>query len=179
MIQTKNILISYFFTILVISFVTLPFYHRFLIERGELAQEKEKIEREDLRLATITEVERELAPYIEILNKIKTAIPADPALPSLIKHLELIVSASGLQLDSIGSFSVSEPAEGSRLRKTKVEIKVLGHDYQSLKDFIKELERSMRIIVIESASISTVTEEEGADGGTRFALSLSIKTYSY
>ncbi len=174
MIQIKNILISYFSATLVILFVTLPFYHNFLIERGILAQEKEKIEREDIRFGVIKETERDLVPYTEVLDKIKTAFPADPAIPSLIKHLELIVSISGLQLANIGPFSVSEPVEGTRLREIKGEVKVMSPDYQSLKNFIKELEKSMRIIAIENISISTVAEE-----GAKFALLLSIKTYSY
>ncbi len=175
MLKTKNILIPYFFAVIIALFISLPLYHDFLNERVILSKEKEELEREDIYVEAIRTAERELVPYVPILEELKRGLPSSSSVPSVIRYLEKTVSDSGLQLDNISSYTTAEMAERPHMRETIIEMAVVGNNYSSLKSFIEELERSIKIIIIENATISLTTEDEEI----RFALSLSIKTYSY
>ncbi len=184
MIKTKNILIPYFFAILISLFVSLPFFHSYLAERAKLAVMKEELNREDIHVREIIKAENEIMPYVNILNEIKKGMPSDPALPSTIYYLERVAVDSGLQLSNIGSFSTSDSPDRLNLKETTIEMGVVGGSYSSLKGFIKELERSVKLFDIVSASISPSsgaddTGETEASSGARFLLSLKLKTYSY
>lgn len=176
MYKTKNILILYFLAILISLFVSLPLFQGYLEQRAILAVEKEELEREGAHVEEIIKAESELIPYSSILAEIKRGLPSDPALPSLIRYLEGLVVDSGLQMADIGSFSTTESPERPDLKETTIEMRVVSNNYSSLKSFMRELERSIKLINISSATIAPVAGEEGE---VRFSLSLSLKTYSY
>ena len=176
MYKTKNILILYFLAILISLFVSWPFFQDYLEERAILAIEKERLEQEGLYVEETIRVKEELIPYSSILEEIRKGLPADPALPSLIRHLEGLVADSGLQMAGIGPFSTTELSERPGLKETTIEMSVVGNSYNSLKSFMRELERSIKLFNISSATIAPVAGEEGA---AHFSLTLSLKTYSY
>jgi len=174
--KTKNILILYFLAILISLFVSLPLFQDYLKERATLAMEKKELEREGAYVEEIIRAKNELVPYDSILADIQRGLPSDPSLPSLIRHLEELTIDSGLQIASIGSFSTIELPERPGLKETTIEMKTVSNSYDLLKGFIRELERSIRLINISSATIAPVVGEEDE---IRFSLSLSLKTYSY
>ena len=174
--EIKKILIFYFLAILILFFVSLPLFHDYLAQRAILIAERENLEHEEIHLNEMMKIKSELVPYNSILKDIERGLPADPALPSLIRHLEELVINSGLQMTDIGPFSTTELTERPNLRETSIEMKVVSNSYDSLKNFIEELERSIRLINISSATIASEVDEENR---IRFSLSLSLKTYSY
>ncbi len=176
MIKTKNILIPYFLAILISLFASLPLFHGYLEKRAILAMEEEELEREEVHVEEMVRAESELLPYIGVLNEIQSGLPSNPALPSLIRYLEGLVVDSGLQLSNIGSFSTSELPERSHLKETTIEVEIISNNYSSIKSFMRELERSIKLINISRVLISPVVGEEGEAG---FSLFLSLKTYSY
>ena len=176
MYKTKNILIFYFLAILISLFISLPLFQDYLKERTILSAEKERLEREGVYVEETIRVKEELIPYSSILEEIKKGLPSDPALPSLIRHLEGLVAGSGLQMADIGPFSTTELSERPGLRETTIEMRVVSNSYNSLKSFMRELEQSIKLFSISSATIAPVDGEEGA---ARFSLILSLKTYSY
>ncbi len=174
--KTKEILIPYFLTILISLFVSLPLFHRYLEQRAILAVERKELEREDAHIDEIIRAESELIPYALILNEIRRGLPDDASLPSVIRYLEAMTIDSGLSLANIGSFSTADSPERERLKETTLEMTVTSNNYSSVKSFMRELERSIKLINIASATITPVSGDEGE---LRFSLSLSLKTYSY
>ena len=176
MYKTKNILILYFLAILISIFVSLPIFQGYLVERAILAAEKERLEREGAYIEETIRVKDELIPYSSILEEIRKGLPSDPALPSLIRHLEGLVAGSGLQMADIGPFSTTDSLERPGLKETTIEMRVVSNSYNSLKSFMRELERSIKLFNISSATIAPV---DGGEGEALFSLTLSLKTYSY
>ena len=174
--KTKNILILYFLAILISLFVFLPIFQGYLEQRRILAAEKERLEREEVYVEETIRVKEELIPYSSILEEIGKGIPSDPVLPSLIRYLEGLVAGSGLQMVDIGPFSTTELPERPGLRETTIEMIVVSNSYNSLKNFMRELERSIKLFNISGAIIAPV---DGEEGEARFSLTLSLKTYSY
>lgn len=174
--KTKEILIPYFLATLISLFILLPLFQGYLKEAAILAAEREELEREDTYVDEIIRVESELAPYTLVLNEIKRGLPDEASLPSVIRYLETLVINSGLNLASIGSFSTTESFEGDRLKETTLEMTIISNNYSSIKSFIRELEKSIKLINIVSARVAPIAGEEGE---LRFSLSLSLKTYSY
>ncbi len=174
--KTKDILIPYFLAVLISLFISLPLFHGYLEQRAILAVEREELEREGAHVDEIIRAESELVPYALVLNEIRRGLPDDVALPSIIRYLEILTIDSGLNLAEIGSFSTTESPERDRLKETTLEMTVISNNYSSIKSFMRELERSIKLINIAGASIAPVIGEEGE---VRFSLSLSLKTYSY
>lgn len=91
-----------------------------------------------------------------------SALPKDLDLPNLLVRLERLISSSGL---------VSEAIE---VRESVINVTVLGN-YESLKVFLKELERSLRIFDVEDVSFAA--PELTKEGAGDFRFLLRIKTY--
>ncbi len=174
--KTKDILIPYFLATLIFLFVSLPLLHRYLEQRAILVIEGKELEREDAHVAEIIRAEGELIPYVLILNEIRKGLPGDASLPSVIRYLETVTIDSGLNLASIGPFSTTESPERDNLKETALDMTVISNNYSSIKSLMRELERSIKLINIVSATITPIVGEEGE---LRFSLSLSLKTYSY
>ncbi len=128
-----------------------------LAQRSDLTAMREKFEStKDVvaQFQSIEERDREL---------VASALPMSLDLPNLLVSLETLISSSGLVSEAIEV----KPAG-------LINITVLGN-YESLKVFLKELERSLRIFDVETISFTVPTLSEGGAGDFRF--SLSIKTY--
>ncbi len=88
---------------------------------------------------------------------------------SLFDLLQKTASQNGLIIKNMDSSSVTNP-EG--IQEVSVDLKAVGL-YSGFKSFISVLEKSARMIEIESFSFSTPQE------GEIFDFILTMKTYSY
>lgn len=108
------------------------------------------------------------------ISNIDSALPPDSssAILSFYNYLQRVPSESGLILKNLGSASLS-PLDGKPgIEAISISITVSG-SYPSLKNFLKTLEKSARIIKVESISFSSPTEEEF------FEFGLGLQTHSY
>ena len=134
---------------------------------AEISQHKLEFQNRDKYFQKIREVYEKLKNYHEELSKIDSAIPRDPALPSLFDFLQKTSSQSGLLLENLGLASVTQ--EG-KLRKWNINLNLKG-DYSSFKDFVSTVEKSARLIKVERISIS--------NEGELLSFFLTISVFSY
>ncbi len=174
--KIKNILIPYFIAVLIILFASLPLFRNYLTEKERLAFEKEELSREDAYIEGMKKIDRDLDNHRNLFEEINKGLPSDPNLPSTIKYLEDLTASAGLSLDSIGPYSTSDAPERANLKETTIDMSVSGNSYLGVKNFMRELESTIKLFNIVSATISPSAGESGA---TRFSLSVTLKTYSY
>ena len=113
-----------------------------------------------------------LEEFKEDVAKIEAALPSDPSPPSFYNFLQKTVSENGLILRNIGGFAVSPLTSNPSLNAISLSLEVSG-SYASLKNFLGAIEKSARIVEVNSISFSA-PEEEGL-----FNFTLGIQAQSY
>ena len=128
----------------------------------------------------LSDVSKNLEKYKENLAKINSALPNNPGVPDLLNFLQKTSSQTGLVLKKIGPPSTASSKEkcageknwNPEIQETAFNIAVAG-SYSAFKNFLSILEKSSRMIDIESISFSASQEE------ISFTFNLRLKTYSY
>ena len=113
-----------------------------------------------------------LEGFKEDVAKIEAALPSNPSPPSFYNFLQKTVSENGLILKNIGSFAVSPLASNPSLKVISLPLGVSG-SYASLKNFLGAMEKSARIVEVNTISFSAPQNEE------LFDFTLEIQSHSY
>jgi len=163
---------------LVINFL-VPQYRNLKELQSKIEEKKIELQMEKEYSSRLEKIAEELKKYEENLAKIDSALPPEPSLPSLFNFLQEEASEAGLVLERIfPPFTNSIKEElvkkgwDPELKETKVHFTVSGF-YPSFKNFLSSLEKSARLMGVESVSFSTTGQKEPID------FYLKIKTYSY
>jgi len=141
--------------------------------RLEIGRRNTELQSKEKHISNLQEASQELEKYQLELSKIDSALPSSPSLPSLFNFLQKVSSQNGLILEEIGSFSVSVPEEKPEIKEISLNLGVSG-SYSAFKNFLSTLEKSARLIEIESISFSTPEKKESP-----FSFDLKIKVHSY
>jgi Tfp pilus assembly protein PilO len=180
------IILSFSLLLLVLLFLILPKYQ-------ELSRLNAKIEAKETELRYTKEhflrlknLSKKLEEYQTQLQKIDAALPSDSSLTllSVINFIEKTASPNGVILKDINSTSIISPKatqfpqkgakpvqSPSDVKELRIDFEVTG-SYPALKNFLRTLEKSAKLIEVEKLSFSFEETEI-------FLFSLGIKTYSY
>jgi len=144
-------------------------------------KEKEiKVQSEKEYFSELSSVSEKLKSCEESLSKIDSSLPADPQLPDLFNFLQKTTAQSGLVLKGMSPASTnSVKREGwdPEIQETGTNLIVAG-SYTSFKNYLSILEKTARMIELESISFLGPSES-GATPGSLIDFNLRIKTYSY
>lgn len=136
------------------------------IKEAEIEYHKEKV-------SLLNELSQKISQYQSEVQKINSALPAEPSLASLLNFLQLKAAENGLFLKKISSFSVSPFKEKKEIKEIGFSLEVFGF-YPSFKNFLSALERSARILEVEKISFTSPAEKN-----TPYSSEIIVKTYSY
>jgi len=168
------------FLALIIGFgLLIPKYQNLNLLKLRIQLKEAELQNEEEYFSKIHIISEDLKKYEEGLAKISSAFPDDSQLPSLFNFIQKTAAQSGLVLKKVvpaKSKSIKEELvkEGwdSEILETGVNLTVAG-SYASFKNFVSTLEKTARIIEIESISFTTPQKEGPID------FNLRIKVYSY
>jgi Tfp pilus assembly protein PilO len=163
-----------FITILAVAalgfFVLWPKYQELKVVELNIDNQEIELKTKKEYLQMLEELKLELEKNAAELAKVDSALPTDPSVPSLFNYLQVAASQAGLILTEISPFSVADSSALAGLKEIGFNVKISG-TYPSVKSFISTLERSARMIEVESISLSS--SEEGS-----FNFDLGLKTFS-
>ncbi len=162
--------VSFLIVIAVSFFVLWPNFQELKVVQANIEKKEAEFKSKREYLQILEEIKAELEESKEELLKINTALPSDPSVPSLFNYLQSVASGSGLIVAEISPFAVSPSGVFSDLKEITFNIKISG-SYSSVKSFILTLERTARLIEIESISLSPT-------GDGSFGFSFKLKTFS-
>lgn len=113
--------------------------------------------------------------YKEKIKEVKSGIPNDHYIPSLLSEIKDLSYETGVKIINVGDFSINEYSAGENIKQVEIEIQVQG-SYPNFKNFILRLENSIRIISVNSIRIekSSRSSEEGV-----LESRLILRTYLY
>ncbi len=164
--------VSCFIVVIMVALILWPRFDELKTTQKDVEEKKAEFQMEDEYASELNKIKGELEQYESSVSKTSSALPADPSLPSLFNFLQQSSSQSGLVLKTINPFSISDSKNLPNLRETTFSLGVAG-SYSAFKNFLSTLEKSARMIEIESISFSSPTEEE------LFDFNLQIKVYSH
>ena len=144
----------------------------------EIKNKNAEFQYEKEYFSKLSALSKKLEKYKENLAKINSALPINSRLPDLLNFLQKSCSQTGLVFKKIGPSStvpLIEEGEENRnpeIQETAFNIVVAG-SYSAFKNFLRILEKSARMIGVESVSFSSPEEE------ISFTFNLRLKIYSY
>jgi len=157
-------------------FFCWPKYQEFK-QQGTLLEEKNRALEEKnnyyLKLETLS---NRIDAYKEELDKINSALPAEPSLPVLFDFMQKTSMENGLILGDISSSkgAISSLRSGGNTGIEKVSLSIfLSGSYSAFKNFLSAIYKNSRLIEVDSVSFSSPTE------GELFDFNLSLETYVF
>lgn len=123
--------------------------------------------------AMVSSLETEYEGQIE---KIEEGVPDDHYMPSFFAELRRMSYRTGVRIESLGNFTYRDYREREDLKEVEVSFQVQG-SYSNFKNFINILQRSARIVEVESLAIEGVTEDSDEQSSLNYTI--QILTYSY
>lgn len=173
-----------------------PQYQKFGEARWQVKMNKSDRDNQEEYYSHLENLSKDLTNYQEQISKIITAIPSGSDIPALLNFLSNAGNKNGMSFKKINSFSVSQFNTGNRPDQIKAvsnsaagggsisprlkEIFIdfdVGGEYKDFKNFISTLEKSARMIEIESISLKRgITKLET---GNELTFNFKIKTFYY
>ena len=171
--------ILFFIALLVIVYIILPEFYNFDNLKRELDARNQEVESMENYYKRITATFDELKNYEDSLEKINSALPDSYFSPSLFNYLQKISAENGMFLKGVSlamappkdrGVSTEEKTSKQDVIEEYVNINLIG-SYDSFKAFLKSIEKSSRMIEVESILIKI--DEEALN----YALLLKVSSY--
>jgi len=169
--STTVILISLVIAILVAGILLVPSISNFIRVKMDIAETRAKLETQNEFLNQLKLTKEAFLENVELVAKIENALPVGPDAASLLEFLDESAKRNGINLEDVTWLDKNTASEG-RIQDYLMSINFSG-SYYAFKNFIKDIEKSSRIIDINQ--IEFVTHETGLP--IEFKLYLKIHSY--
>ena len=146
--------------------LTWPKYQSLRILWQNIEVKEEELQSKEEYFNQIRNISIELEKHTDALDKIASALPETPALPSLFNFLQSSASQTGLVLEKIKLIGLDEG-------EIRVSCQVVG-GYPAFKNFLLALEKSARLIEIEKIAFESPEEFDEP-----FQFTAEIKAHYY
>ena len=167
-------IILFFSTIALVFWVLLPLYNDITVAT-EVKKQNENNLNDRLKLSA--NLNRLVGQYNERLTDIESfskVIPEGQNIPELLVGLEDLASGSGLSFSSVNFKTKDLKAPG--FKTLVMEIKVKG-SYPNFKNYLKNLEKSLRIFDVISISFTGVGPGQSSININNLEFNLIVNTY--
>lgn len=150
-----------------------PKYQEFKEFQMKISEKEAELRGRTAYFAGVDETFKKLKNYEKSLEKINKAIPSNPSIAFLIYFFQKKSFENGLILQEV-SFSESSSADKRKeFKEIHFSFRLLG-SYFAFKNFISSLEKSVRLIEVESISFYSQKETEQI-----YPFRLTVKVHSY
>lgn len=167
--MAKLILIIIFFAGFFLGglFLVEPLYedYSFQVERNEVLEEE--LENLSFYIEALEKIEEKIDEFEEEIDVLESAFPEDHDAPALFLYLDDMIEKNNLRATgSFGDFSSEEfsynESEHDRIKEVSFSLSLVG-DYEQIKGFFADIEKSARII--RTNEVSIVSGDEDSFGG--------------
>jgi len=158
----------------IIFWVLLPLWHS---AQAALELKKENENNLAQREKLTANLERLISQYNERMSDLapfNNAIPVGRNMPELLINLEALASENGLIF--LGVNFKPEDLKAPNIKTLIMEVKVKG-SYPALQNYLKAVEKSLRLFDVTSVSFSGVAPGQGNANPNNLEFNLSINTY--
>jgi Tfp pilus assembly protein PilO len=172
----------------VIVFLDVPMVQGVLNSRNEIESNQSQLVEEQNFMNLLEKLISKYKSNEDILKNLDNILPENSDISNLLVQIEALVNAGGLTTKDV-HFSIADDKDASKAEiaragngtRTKITSNykavtinlVAAGDYNALKKFLQATEENMRLIDVESISISNETQGSGA----LFNFEIVLKTY--
>lgn len=187
MSRLTTIIICFILSIVLGFLLLWPQYQKLGEARWQVKEKEIERNNQEEYFVHVESLSQDLKGYEEQLSKIFSALPSNYDIPDLLNYISNASNQNGMTLDKIISFSAEQPKKTSttpsieetvvsKAKEITIEFGVSG-DYTALKNFIATLEKSARIIEVDSISLKNKSIK--SENENLLSLIFKIRTYYY
>ena len=154
-------------------FVVAPKYQGFKDLQIKISEQEAELKGKTKYFLEIVKAFEKLKENKESIEKIDSALPPEFSLSSLVNLLQQKTAENGLIFQRINLHKILPITEGRKIQENHFFLEVSGA-YSSFRNFLSSLEKSSRLIEIESISFTSRKEIEGF-----YSFKLTIRVHSY
>lgn len=175
-------------TALFLFLFAIPEYKKSVGLKAKIIQKQAEYNGKSVYYANISELVTDIKARQEALDKVDSSLPDEFSLSPLMYFFQQKAAESGLISKSILFAQVtprtlvqpSSAAPGKEIKDIMFTLELVGN-YQGLKNFIYALERSSRIIEVDSIEMKSLQAGRGPAIGQMQAydITMDVKTHSY
>lgn len=167
-----TIIILCSFLILGIAFLWLPLWRDFRQARLSIRESQEQLQNKEEYFSKLESLDQELRSRQEEMAKVTAALPSSQNSYDIVVFIEKTASRNGLVVQKMELGAASRVEEGSEIFKTAVDFSLLG-PYPAFRSFLAELEKTSRLIEVETIIFSNPTPQG------IFTFAFRVITHSY
>lgn len=153
----------------------LPEYQVIGEARKEIAEREEELRQRTVFANQIKEWAEKIEARQEDLEKLTILLPTEKKVQEVLVGLEEITRQTGVQITEIKTGSESLKRNES-LKVLLVDLDAVG-SYSALVNFLRQLEKNLRIFDVQSLTLSPVNGEQLADNTGLLFLSVKFNAY--
>lgn len=165
------------FAVLIVAvYLVLPQYQKYRANKEEINLKNSQLAKTEEYFTNLQKIKDDLAKYKKSLEKIEAGLPKDISLPFLLNFFSKKSSENGLFIKSmaLGQEAPNEKEESSQKTQDAYFVLEVSGTYPSLKNFVKNLENSSRLVEIETISIR---KEKPTDLFLTFDVKIKAKSF--
>jgi len=166
--------ICFSLALFLLLFMVWPEYQHLQDLNKQMGQTKTRLEQSKDYVNRLENLSDRLGKEQKSMNKVRSALPSSPGVPSLLNFLDETGQNHGVVIKSIGSLTQA-PHKGD-IKKLSIGLNVVG-SYSSFKNFIKAVESSSRIVDFQKVNFSM--PERGEEEKNLPEFNLKLSTYFY
>lgn len=162
-------------SIILAVFLFLPEYQKLDDLQDQLLEKRIELENQNKYTSQLLATERNFEENQELVNKINSALPIGPDIPSLLNFLQEVSLETGMSLEGVSWQKLPSSREEKKgpLEEYSLNLELSG-SYFAFKNFLFSLEKSSRLINVIESKFS-VPEEENES----IFFNIVLKVYSY
>ncbi len=166
--------ISLVISIIIGAVFIYPRYQEFVKLQNQADQKEEELENKQSYLKFLDEINKKAQEKKDLINKIVSAIPDEPDIPSFLNFLREETKNTGVGLEQVSWTNEGfKENEKKQTNQYLISLEVSG-SYFAFRNFLSTLESSARLIEVLTTDFSITPETEES---TIFSLRLKIHSY--
>lgn len=159
---------------LILFFVlALPAWESIGTLRDNIAVQKETLDKKNNLVAKVDEFRKKTTEKQTDLNKLASILPQERKTEEVVVSLEDMAKTSGILIKTLKTGVIKETGQNANFKTLQVEVSGSGR-YSAIADFIKSLEKNLRVFDVQQLTI--LTDTSAIIPGS---LNVEVKFYTY
>ena len=151
-----------------------PKYQEFSDLRAQLIQKRTQLENQNKYIQQVQAMEEKIKEKQELADKVNSALPIGPDIPSLLGFLQKASTETGIILETVDWQELtSAQNEQQRIKEYTLNLGLSG-SYFAFKNFLFALEKSARMIDVLQTTFSV---SAGPDEPIDFEITAKVRSY--
>jgi len=172
----KNYLIyivaTFCLSLLLIFVLVLPAYNDLNDLNNQIFEKETSLQSQQEYFWELEDIAKRVEGQEESFEKIRSAIPNGSNLANLMNYFQRSASKAGVSMENVSPALIVSTQE-KKVHASRVNLVIIG-EYPAFKNFLSIIEKSSRLIEIESIGFQSPNEQ-----GDPFSFNISTKVYYY